>query len=79
MKIEQLERIALQAMDYLDSVGIAADWGIKTDRFRFLLIPIKRRRCFIYFYDQEVELSSFKSLICFFEAVNESLILKSPN
>lgn len=79
MKIEQLERMALQAMDYLDSIGIPADWDIKTERSRFLLIPIKRKLCFIYFYGKEVELSSFESLICFVEAVNESLILKSPN
>ena len=38
-----LNQIAQQAMDYLDSVGVAADWGIKnkqlniyTDSYHFL-------------------------------------------
>jgi len=84
-----INQIAQQAMDYLDSVGIAADYEIKIERVRFLFIPFKRKRCFVYFCGKEVELSNFESLIWFIQTVNETLAcdlawkevlkLKSPN
>ena len=31
-----LQQIAQEAMDYLDSVGVAADWGIVNDILRII-------------------------------------------
>lgn len=84
-----LEQIAQQAMDYLDSVGVAAEYEIITEKRKIMFIPIKRKRCIVHFCGKKVELSNFESLLWFIQNVNEAVVcdlawkevlkLKSPN